>query len=472
MTKRFFVAILSVFVLGLALLGNPGQSNASFHLMRINSAMAGLNGDSTVQFVEIRTAAAFQNALFTSSTVLCFYDATGAPYARFKFSSNPANNADGASYLVGTSSFDAAWAAGSPDFTFGAGNTTAIAGGADVDHPIRSPGGKISFGSDTQTTPALMCGSFFLVDSVVYGSDGLPDPTVDFGTKFATDLPTGSTTGLHLQGPVCIEGSAHLCPPSNPPVNGTPRNNSVNYAIDDLNSGANQPRNSLNLQGPLSSDVDADGVLNAADLCPATAPAAIVDSNGCSDAQVDPDADAICSPGAPSAGPSGCTGSDNCPNAANNDQADGDSDGAGNVCDNCPVWGNPSQAYPTWGQQPTTGDADCDGFPDPTSVPGKTTETNIGTNPTMNCAATTTADDEATPDANPMDFNDNRAFNGQDTGKFGGPFGAGNHLVSAGPFGPPGNMLPGVRFDFNGDGVINNGDIGKYAFYYNKVCTP
>jgi hypothetical protein len=149
-----------------------------------------------------------------------------------------------------------------------------------------------------------------------------------------------------------------------------------------------------------------------------------------------------------------------------------DGDGVANGSDNCPRWPNASQAYPLVGQQPTAGDADCDGFPDPSAVFGKTTETNIGTNPLLLCAADTTANNEPTPDANPMDFNDDRVFNGADTGKFGGPFGAGNHTVAQGPFGPPGNQLPGARFDLNGDGVINSGDTGKYQFYNNKVCTP
>ncbi len=83
-------------------------------------------------------------------------------------------------------------------------------------------------------------------------------------------------------------------------------------------------------------DTDGDGRGNACDLCPGTAPAAAVDSNGCSDAQVDGDGDGICNPGALSTGPSVCTGSDNCPAAANAGQADTDGDGAGDACDLCP----------------------------------------------------------------------------------------------------------------------------------------
>lgn len=60
-------------------------------------------------------------------------------------------------------------------------------------------------------------------------------------------------------------------------------------------------------------DSDSDGVANAFDLCGDTAPGAVVDPNGCSDAQADADGDGVCNPGAPSGGPSGCAGEDQCP---------------------------------------------------------------------------------------------------------------------------------------------------------------
>jgi hypothetical protein len=83
----------------------------------------------------------------------------------------------------------------------------------------------------------------------------------------------------------------------------------------------------------LDADDDNDGVADGSDLCAATASGAPVDSNGCSDAQVDPDGDGLCSPTAPSDGPSACTGADNCPNAANAGQEDLDGDLTGDACD-------------------------------------------------------------------------------------------------------------------------------------------
>ena len=155
---------------------------------------------------------------------------------------------------------------------------------------------------------------------------------------------------------------------------------------------------------------------------------------------------------------------DNCPNRWNYDQADADVDGVGDVCDNCSLWANASQALPSW--PVPTGDADCDGFPNSVAASGKAPEPSIGTDPTKHCAATPGANNEPTPDAMPPDFNDDQIINGQDTGKYGGPAGAYNHTVGQGPF----NGIPGTRFDFSGDGVINGQDTGKYQAYYNKTC--
>lgn len=104
-------------------------------------------------------------------------------------------------------------------------------------------------------------------------------------------------------------------------------------------------------------DADDDGVSDDDDLCPGTTLAAVVDGNGCSDAQVDGDGDGICTAGAPSIGPSECTGSDNCPVDVNPGQEDLDGDQLGDACDtdtdgdgvlndddNCPIDANPDQA--------------------------------------------------------------------------------------------------------------------------------
>ncbi len=59
-------------------------------------------------------------------------------------------------------------------------------------------------------------------------------------------------------------------------------------------------------------DADNDGVEDSKDLCPATEAGATVDANGCSDDQVDTDADGVCNISSVSAGPSACVGKDQC----------------------------------------------------------------------------------------------------------------------------------------------------------------
>lgn len=79
-------------------------------------------------------------------------------------------------------------------------------------------------------------------------------------------------------------------------------------------------------------DADGDGVADDADLCPAGPATEAVDASGCSDYDVDPDADGVCTPGAASGGPSSCADRDNCPFVANPGQEDFDTDMVGDAC--------------------------------------------------------------------------------------------------------------------------------------------
>ena len=142
-------------------------------------------------------------------------------------------------------------------------------------------------------------------------------------------------------------------------------------------SGCISSDNCPNTVNPSQIDSDVDGAGDACDLCPATAPAATVDASGCSQTQVDPDADGICSPGAPSTGPVGCVGSDNCPNTANTSQLDADGDSVGNACDLCSGTA-PAALVDANGCADPQVDADGDGFCDvgaPSTGPSSCTGT-------------------------------------------------------------------------------------------------
>jgi hypothetical protein len=56
-------------------------------------------------------------------------------------------------------------------------------------------------------------------------------------------------------------------------------------------------------------------------------------------------------------------------------------------------------------------------------------------------------------------------YYGQDVGRFAAAYG---NAVSSGPFGSP--PLPGERFDYSGNGIINGQDIGKFSAFYGLSC--
>jgi hypothetical protein len=414
-------------------LGSPKESDAAFHLMRIYGVGGGAFGDPNIQYVQLRMVTGGQN--FVANHDICFFDATGAPYARFRFPSNVANGTGTPSILIATAEFDAAWAAGSPDFIFSGANTTQIAALADVSHPVRGPAGKVAFGTDTATMPAAMCQANFtpnLLDSVAYGTGYTG--TVDLGTKFNTDLPTAGTSAIRLTGTLC-----------HPQFGSCPRNNSTDYSLLDISVMANYPQNNAGQNGPLSStDGDGDGVLDGSDLCPGTAPAAPVDSSGCSQAQVDKDGDTICDPGAPSGGPGPCTGSDNCLD-----------------------WPNTNQTLPSWTMP--AGDTDCDGYHVTNTFAPRASETTIGTDATKHCMGTTGVHDEPLPDAWPPDFNDNQIVNVGDIVSFNTPFG---QPTTNPPINFAGTLTPIARWDLNGSGLVNVSDVLQLNPFMFKNCQP
>ncbi len=357
------IGLLSVAV---GLFSSADTSDAAFHWMRVYGVMAGANGDANIQYVELRMTHSGQN--FVDTHDICFFDSTGAPYARFTFPDNVPNGADEASILVGTTEFDAVWSAGSPDDAFFVAiteeNTVKISDGSPEPHPVRGPAGKVAFGTDNATIPSQMCDDdnlppmdqFTPIDSIAYGTGYTG--TVELGTKLNVDLPTAGSMAATMQGPICLTGSPTPCTGI-----WEPRNNSEDYALVDVNDpNSNNPRNNAGQSGDIT-------------------------------------------------GP----------------PPDGDGDGVPDATDNCPAWPNPGQGLPNTWTVPT-GDSDCDGFPDTVTSGGRGRENFLGTDPIDWCGDTTTANDEQGPGVGeplspwPADINDTRSVNLSDISLMSGSY--------------------------------------------------
>ena len=100
-TKRFCVCLAVISSAGLS---TPLQ--AAFHLMQIEQVIAGVEGDTSAQAIQLRMRFALQNFVFR--TRLIAYDAAGSnPVVLITFSGDVTNNAAGSRILVATSSFAA-----------------------------------------------------------------------------------------------------------------------------------------------------------------------------------------------------------------------------------------------------------------------------------------------------------------------------------------------------------------------------
>ena len=87
----------------------------------------------------------------------------------------------------------------------------------------------------------------------------------------------------------------------------------------------------------------------------------------------------------------------------------------------------------------------------------------IGTDPTVACPATTTANDE-NPDAWGPDFDDTKSVNGFDIFPFALHFGSTTTST------PAGKLPYDARYDLNADSATNGQDLFILTLYFNQTC--
>ena len=164
------------------LIGLSGPVQATNHIVQINEIMAGLNGDSRIQFVEMESSGNFQKAWgpqfgeIVGRVMLVFFDADGNQTGRFVVPSDPPFGKD--TVLFATETF-ANLTSTMPDFLIPEG----------LIHPIA---GKVCFKDNPDNTgphfPISLCLS--------YGGAGFTGDVEGGGAAHPDDLPILNSQSL------------------------------------------------------------------------------------------------------------------------------------------------------------------------------------------------------------------------------------------------------------------------------------
>ncbi len=164
-------------------------AHATFHLMQIEQVIAGVDGDNTVQAIQLRMRSSFQNLV--QFTRLVAWDASGAnPVVVSDLGSSVPNEGVGVRILIASAGFAGATnPTASPDFT--------------MDNLIPASylaAGSLTFENDAGTIVywRLSLGGGGYTGSNSGSLDN--DADGDFGPPFAGPFPSGDTQAVDFQG--------------------------------------------------------------------------------------------------------------------------------------------------------------------------------------------------------------------------------------------------------------------------------
>ena len=225
--------------------GSPSSVFATFHLMQIEQAIAGVNGDTTVQAIQLRTRSSFQN--FVAGARIHAWDANGEnPVLILDIPTDVANTASGARILIASPDFPAHT---SPAAVLNFTMTNLIpesylaAGSLTFEDDFGDPGTivywRLSWGGASYTGSTT--------------GDLSNDLNGDFGPPFGGPLPSSSLQALKFQGAATARSTTNL----------------ADYA---LTAGAAVFNNTSGTSftvippPPEPGDIDGDGDVDTADL--------------------------------------------------------------------------------------------------------------------------------------------------------------------------------------------------------------
>lgn len=356
MKKAWSLLVLSVLIGGMGIMVSARDASAAFHLIRIHAVMAGVNGDNTIQYVELRMCSGGQPLL--AGHTLKFYDGSGTLKATFTFPSNVSNASAGDSILVATSEYNAAssgpgggGSGGDADAVFSMANTTAVNGG-DPLHPIQDVNGKVRFADqESDGCDSGVTNTVGDADSVAYGTaasdwmaaaPALPSPSDNRALRLGalSPGPFNNSSEYSLQA-----------------TSATAKTVALANLVSDLDT----PRNNARQVATFIVDSDGDGVGDSSDNCPSVPNPGQENLDG--DAlgnACDPDADNDGYTNVAESGTPACSGTvnddhlddalvnDGCPAVGPVETACADAvddDGDTLVNDGCPVSGLYSEAF-------------------------------------------------------------------------------------------------------------------------------